>query len=283
MTNHKSHHIFIYLGLLIGIFILFFGFNYFKSLYNFNEATVVVSDQDYNNGVLTESPFVPVEEEVVGVDPFEGEIEYPELPITPFTIKSCEKFISEYTCQEGDKLPLIEGRRDCNLIYSRSKLRCDSFLDGEQDPYGDFYGYDIENLKEVEDGIYTVKFLDFSVEEEGMYVFIHYLEYPSNEEVEHNYKENPTDFGYKFSLRSVGNKISKVKLNKDLVVRGHDPVQNKHVEHDLSKLEYNNYFSRGTKEIPSVYYGVFSNQPYKVSIIILDKEITEIIEVAHLP
>jgi hypothetical protein len=61
MTNHKSHHIFIYLGILILLFALVFGMKYFKSLYSFEETGVTVAEQNYDAGALTESPFVPVE------------------------------------------------------------------------------------------------------------------------------------------------------------------------------------------------------------------------------
>ena len=69
VTNHKSHRIFIYLGILVAIFILFFGFNYLKSVYILNEAAVIVSDQGYDTGALTESPFISLKSDVLGIDP----------------------------------------------------------------------------------------------------------------------------------------------------------------------------------------------------------------------
>ena len=74
MTNHKSHHIFIYLGILIGIFILVFGIHYFQSNYTFEKIEPAVTEQNYDDGPLTKSPFVSNEtEEVDDVDPFTGE------------------------------------------------------------------------------------------------------------------------------------------------------------------------------------------------------------------
>jgi len=62
----------------------------------------------------------------------------PELVQEPYTKESCLQFIKNYHCQEGTETS--EGLVDCNPEYQRTETRCDAFLKGEADPYGENYG-----------------------------------------------------------------------------------------------------------------------------------------------
>jgi hypothetical protein len=114
MTNHKSHHIFIYLGILILLFALVFGMKYFKSLYNFDQVDVVVSNQSYDTGALTESPFVPVEtNENEEVDPFTAKKKY-TIGLSDIEINSNDEclFLGEYIAISYIKSPSVCERYD---------------------------------------------------------------------------------------------------------------------------------------------------------------------------
>ncbi|MCA9352648.1 hypothetical protein KC901_00515 [Patescibacteria group bacterium] len=58
-THHKSHHIFAYLGILLLIFVVFFGVRYFQSEYTFENILVGKSAQSYEDGEVTANPFFP--------------------------------------------------------------------------------------------------------------------------------------------------------------------------------------------------------------------------------
>lgn len=70
----------------------------------------------------------------------DNQLVMPEIPQTPFVKKSCQKFIDEYTCQEGTLTG--EGLVNCNPQYFRVKSQCQQFIDGIADEYGKY----IENL-----------------------------------------------------------------------------------------------------------------------------------------
>ena len=56
--HHKSHHIFIFLGALLVIFLVFFGLRYFQSEYDF-ENILTNNQQSYEEGDNSISPFLP--------------------------------------------------------------------------------------------------------------------------------------------------------------------------------------------------------------------------------
>ena len=56
--KHHSHIIFLLIGLLVLIFALIFGVQYFKSEYSFNDVIPESSEQSYDEGSLTDNPFV---------------------------------------------------------------------------------------------------------------------------------------------------------------------------------------------------------------------------------
>jgi len=62
----------------------------------------------------------------------------PELVREPYTRAACEAFLRDYHCQEG--VDTAEGRVDCNPSYLRTETRCQYFLNGDDDPYGNNYG-----------------------------------------------------------------------------------------------------------------------------------------------
>ena len=66
--HHKSHHIFTFLGVLLLIFIIFFGIRYFQSTYTFENAFVDNSAQDYEEGIDTTNPFLPHPDDVSELD-----------------------------------------------------------------------------------------------------------------------------------------------------------------------------------------------------------------------
>lgn len=57
MKNHKSHHIFLYLGLLVLLFVFVFGVHYFQGTYQFKEVVTIETTSSYDEGIDTINPF----------------------------------------------------------------------------------------------------------------------------------------------------------------------------------------------------------------------------------
>lgn len=56
--KHNSHHIFLYLGLLVLLFVLVFGIRYFASQYTYSSKGIEINNsQDYDDGLRTYNPF----------------------------------------------------------------------------------------------------------------------------------------------------------------------------------------------------------------------------------
>lgn len=64
--KHNSHHIFLFLGLLVLLFIIVFGIRHFQSEYSYSDNEVIFDNsQNYQDGVPSENPFtVPLEEDL---------------------------------------------------------------------------------------------------------------------------------------------------------------------------------------------------------------------------
>lgn len=55
--KHNSHHIFLFLGLLVLLFIIIFGIGYFQSEYRFDGAIEIDNTQNYEEGITIVNPF----------------------------------------------------------------------------------------------------------------------------------------------------------------------------------------------------------------------------------
>lgn len=56
--KHNSHHIFLYLGLLVLLFIFVFGIRHFASEYTFSKEGIEINNsQDYEDGIRSSNPF----------------------------------------------------------------------------------------------------------------------------------------------------------------------------------------------------------------------------------
>lgn len=65
--KHNSHHIFLFLGLLVALFIIIFGVRYFQPEYRFDEGIQVENTQGYDDGTSIKNPFSnPLPEDVPG-------------------------------------------------------------------------------------------------------------------------------------------------------------------------------------------------------------------------
>ena len=139
------------LTILIVVFIVVGGIWYIESRNISNKS--VVSDNGYDFGITDGVKEQFKEEKNI----------YPDLPATPLTVEACEKYLQEYTCKEGDNLPLIEGRKDCNPTYTRNLGRCMSFLDGKPDPYGGNYGHTEELVNNNEEAQETTTIINVPI------------------------------------------------------------------------------------------------------------------------
>jgi len=62
--KHNSHHIFLFLGLLILLFIFIFGIRHFASEYTYDKKdTEINNSQNYEDGLHTNNPFNTISEE----------------------------------------------------------------------------------------------------------------------------------------------------------------------------------------------------------------------------
>lgn len=57
MKNHKSHHIFLYLGLLVLLFVGVFSVHYFQGTYKFTEVIATNNTGSYDEGIDIINPF----------------------------------------------------------------------------------------------------------------------------------------------------------------------------------------------------------------------------------